>query len=412
MDFIEKIQELSARIPKQLEHIQTEEATKFTLVAPLIRAMGYDTTDPREVLPEYTADVFRKKGEKVDFAIFISEKPMILFECKWSGSDLDSEHANQLKCYFDATEARFGVLTNGIAYRFFTDLEKQNLMDSTPFFEFNMVDARDESVTELKKFTKSSFDLEDILSTANELKYTREIARTLSEEWNQPSEDFVYFLAKRVYEGSITKSVREQFAQISKRALHQFMSDRIEEVYSRVKSNLDAERNAPLGNSPKGDQEPLAGEAMQARGHPQIVTTEDEIEGYHIAKSILRETIDVKRVVMRDRASYCGILLDNNQRKPICRLHFNRSQKYLGLFDEQGNHERVPISDLDDIYEYADRLTATVARYDAPKMSGAESDTQRLEELESIEAYDEAKASNDESVPLRQALAEIERERE
>ena len=94
-------------------------------------------------------------------------------------------------------------------------------------------------------------------------------------------------------------------------------------------------------------------------------TTEEEVEGYYIVKSILREVIDPRRVTMRDRISYCGILLDDNQRKYICRLWFNSSQKYVGLFDEEKKEERVPIGDLNDIYQHAERLKATVATYDS-----------------------------------------------
>ncbi len=95
-----------------------------------------------------------------------------------------------------------------------------------------------------------------------------------------------------------------------------------------------------------------------------IVTTEEEIEGLFAVKSILRDLIDAKRIHMRDTKSYCGILLDNNNRKPVCRLHFNQEQKYLGLFNEKKKEDRVPIDDIDDIYRYATRIISTVKRYD------------------------------------------------
>ena len=64
MDLIDKLRELSARIPKQLDHIQTEEATKNALIMPFISALGYNVFDPTEVTPELNADVGIKKGEK------------------------------------------------------------------------------------------------------------------------------------------------------------------------------------------------------------------------------------------------------------------------------------------------------------------------------------------------------------
>jgi hypothetical protein len=92
----------------------------------------------------------------------------------------------------------------------------------------------------------------------------------------------------------------------------------------------------------------------------RILTTEEELRGYYLVEAILREIVDVKRVYMRDVRGYCSVLLDDNNRKPICRLRFNRSQKYIGLFNNQREEEIVPINGIDDIYQYADRLKATV----------------------------------------------------
>lgn len=359
MDFIDKINELAARIPNQIEHIQTEEATKNALVLPFIAALGYNVFDPTEVVPEFTADVGTKKGEKVDYAVLIDGKPSVLFECKWCGTDLEKEHANQLCRYFTVTDTRFGVLTNGIIYRFYSDLEKSNRMDAKPFFEFNMLDIDESLVEELKKFTKSSFDLDNILTTASELKYTKEIKKIVEEQTRDPSDEFVKFFASQVYSGKLTKPVREQFSQITKKALKQFINDKISE---RLKFALAEEHISPEVEVFK--EELLEQDNLEKQQGDGIVTTEYEYEGYYIVKTILREIIDAKRVNIRDVKRYCNIILDDNIRKPICRLYFNTSQKYLGLFDEQKNEERVPIDDVDDIYDYADQLKSMVKFYD------------------------------------------------
>lgn len=101
-----------------------------------------------------------------------------------------------------------------------------------------------------------------------------------------------------------------------------------------------------------------------ATDEPEVVTTEEEREGYMIVKAIVRDTISSKRVVMRDQKSYCGILIDNNNRRPLARLWFNRSVKYIGLFDGE-NEERLIIDSLDQIYDYNDRLRATARKYAA-----------------------------------------------
>lgn len=374
MDFIDKIRELSARIPKQLEFIQTEEATKNALIMPFIAALGYNVFDPTEVTPELCADVGVKKGEKVDYAILRDGKPIILFECKHHATELGKVQASQLYRYFSVTEARFGVLTNGVVYWFYTDLEAPNKMDSKPFFEFNMLDVREAGVEELKKFSKSAFDLNNILTTASELKYTREIKRILLEQIQEPSDEFIKFFASQVYNGRLRQGVREQFAQLTRQAFKQVINDQINE---RLKTAMESDAIPAASASETVAQGGALAEAETAgavgAAPGGVVTTSDEIEGFQIVRAILRDQISVKRIVMRDVQSYCGILLDDNNRKPICRLHFNNPQKYLSLFDG-AKEERVALESLDDLYTYAERLRATVARYEqkvaTPKANG------------------------------------------
>ncbi|HEU5375954.1 MAG TPA: type I restriction endonuclease, partial [Ktedonobacteraceae bacterium] len=195
MDFIEVLQNLSSKILKQKNLIQTEEATKNAFIMPFISALGYDVFDPSEVIPEFIADVGIKKGEKVDYAIKQDGKIIMLFECKGCNGVLDDGHASQLYRYFSVTEARIAVLTDGIIYKFYTDIEQPNKMDSRPFMEFNMLDIQEPLVAELKRLTKQAFNLEAILTVASELKYTREIKHILNDQLNAPSEEFVRFLA-------------------------------------------------------------------------------------------------------------------------------------------------------------------------------------------------------------------------
>src|SRR6266699_1940172 len=229
MDFIEVLQNLSSKILKQKTLIQTEEATKNAFVMPFISALGYDVFDPAEVVPEFIADVGIKKGEKVDYAIKHDGKIIMLFECKCCNGSLDTCDASQLYRYFSVTEARIAVLTDGVVYRFYTDIEEPNKMDPKPFMEFNMLDIQEPLVIELKRLTKQAFNLEAILTVAGELKYTREFKRILNDQLNTPSEEFVKFIAAQVYFGKLTSSVRGQFAMIMKRAFAQFINEQVTE---------------------------------------------------------------------------------------------------------------------------------------------------------------------------------------
>ncbi|EAQ80377.1 type I restriction endonuclease [Blastopirellula marina] len=357
MDLVDKVRELAARAEKMTGQLTTEEATKNALVMPLIHALGYDVFNPLEVVPEFTADVGTKKGEKVDYAIMSDSKPIMLFECKMIGTNLEKITPSQLYRYFSVTDARFGVLTDGIHYQIYSDLDAPNKMDARPFLEFRITDISEKTVRELKKFTKESFDIEDILSTASDLKYTKGIKRILIEEWTNPSEDFVKLFASRVYDGRLTQSTREQFAIITKQAFQEFVSEMINK---RLKTALANETGTSYSNElDEGDHE-----AAKATGDKEIETTEDELEGYHVVKSILREIVKPSRIFIRDTQSYCGVLLDDNNRKPICRLLFNGGTKYLGIFDGSKNMTRHAIQSVNDIYSFADQLKATISFYD------------------------------------------------
>lgn len=353
MDLIDKIQEIAKSIPKFKELLTTEEATKNALIMPFISALGYNVFDPTEVIPEFTADIGIKKGEKVDYVIKKEEETIMLIECKWCGTDLTKDHASQLHRYFHTTSARFGILTNGIIYNFYSDLEESNKMDSNPFFIFNMLNFKDHQLNELKKFTKSSFSLEDILTTASTLKYTRAIKKILEEELENPSEAFVKFFASQIYSGRLTQTVVEQFSKIVKVARNQYIKDKINERFQSALSVNEEEKN--------NDDESLELTTDQV-SNDGIVTTEEEIEGYHIVKAILSANVEVEKIVMRDTKSYCGILFEDNNRKPLCRLRFNTSNKYIGIFEHK-QENKIQIEKITDIYKYANELNATLKEY-------------------------------------------------
>jgi len=353
MDLIDKIREISTRIKNTREHISTEEATKNAVIMPFISALGYDVFNPIEVIPEFTADVGQKKGEKVDYAIKKDDKIILLIECKSITTNLKHEHINQLHRYFHATEARFGILTNGIEYIFYSDIKERNKMDSKPFFTFNVENFEAHHIEELKKFTKTTFSLDDILNTASTLKYSRAIKKILEEELDNPSEAFIKFFASQVYSGPLTKKVIGQFSGIVKDAREQFINDKINQ---RLKLASDFKSEA---KQPTNSEESIPKEEQPDNG---IVTTQEEIDGHQIIKAICSEVVDPDRIIMKDTKSYCGILLDNNNRRPICRLHFNANQKYLGIINNK-EEERIPIDSLSQIYQHAEKLKATALSY-------------------------------------------------
>lgn len=356
MDFIDQIKQFSKRVEQLQQHIATEEATKTSIIMPFFQLLGYDVFNPAEFIPEFTADVGIKKGEKVDYAIVFDGKPMILIETKWCGENLQ-KHDSQLFRYFGTTPAKFAILTNGIIYRFYTDLDEQNKMDEKPFLEFNLLDIKENLVPELKKFQRQNFDVETIFNTASELKYTNQIKQFMSQQLLNPSDEFVSYILGEVYPGRKTQNVIDKFREVVKKSLNQFVNELMNE---RIKTALEAP-SSEITSDVTSEQE----EANQEQPS-KIQTTEEELEGYFIVRSILREIIPVSRVSSKDTESYFGILLDNNIRKWICRLQFNANQKSIIIADETKKGIKHLIESVDDIYSLKKELSDAAERYAQP----------------------------------------------
>ncbi|GAA1962363.1 type I restriction endonuclease [Microbacterium aquimaris] len=359
MEFVERIGALATKVANQADAIVTEEATKNAFVMPFISTvLGYDVFDPLEVVPEYTADVGTKKGEKVDYAIMRDGEVQILIECKPSRGTLKIEHASQLFRYFAVTNARLAILTNGLVWQFFTDLDAPNRMDAKPFLVLDLLDVDDTLIPEIQKLSKSSFDLDSIINAAEELKYVGAIKRAIAAQFREPSDDWVKFFTSRVYDGSFTQRVREQFTALVAKASTQFLT---ESVNDRLKTALGA--GIPMSED---QEEAVASEPVAERDlsrDTEIETTLEEIEAYQIVKAISCAVVKPHRITQRDSKSYFAVLLDDNNRKPIARLHFNTKQKYLGLLDADKTETRHPIDSIDEIYTYADVIREAVDRY-------------------------------------------------
>ena len=340
MDLKDHLKQINDKINKFKDSTQTEEATKNAFIMPFINALGYDIFNPQEVVPEFVADIGSKKGEKVDYAILKNNDPIILIECKHWKEDLDI-HSTQLLRYFNTTKAKFAILTNGINYRFYTDLEAPNKMDEKPFLDINILELKDTQIEELKKFHKSYFDIDNIINTASTLKYSNEIKVLLSNEFKQPTEDFIKFFIKNVYSGMATKKVINQFTEIVKISCQQFLSDLITE---RLKTALDKEKET----EPK-----IAGDQLKDSA---IATTAEEIESYYVIKTILRQEIESNRIYYRDFQKFFSILIDDSVRNTVCRLYLSGSVKQIVFIDENKNEIKYQINSVDDIFQYSEQL--------------------------------------------------------
>lgn len=359
MDFVDRIKQFSKRIDMIKESLATEEATKTALIMPFFNLLDYDVFNPTEFVPEFVADVGTKKGEKVDYAIMKEGKPVILIEAKSVDDDL-TKHDAQLFRYFTATEAKFAVLTNGITYKFFTDLEEPNKMDEKPFLEVDLLDLNDTKVTELKKFAKDNFDIDTIFNTASELKYTNLIKKQLTEQLNDPTDEFVRFIIGDFYSGVKTSNVVEKFRPIVKKSMQQFVNDFMNDKIKSILNNNEEEDTEAIITTEEVVVEEIN---IDENSESKVVTTEEELEGFNIVRSILSEVVSPEDISYKDVERYCGILYQNNTRKWICRLYFNSSKKSIIISDDNKKEVRHYIDNVSDIYKYKNELLNSIDKY-------------------------------------------------
>ncbi len=360
MDFKDQIKQLGEKVIKFKDQILTEEATKSAFILPLIQILGYDVFNPTEVVPEFITDYGAKNIEKVDFAILKDNQPVFIIECKIHEEKLhidtlsNSKHYTQLHKYFHLTKSRFALLTNGIVYHFFTDLDAPNKMDVKPFFSFDITNIKEHNIKELSKFHKNGFDINSILTTASELKYSNSINDTFKEQLKNPSQEFIKFFVSKVYDGRVTEKIMALFTEIVKKTFDQTFNDMVSD---RLMSAINMTK------------EPVIEQVVEAPiievDENKTITTEEEINSYYIVKSILRTKIPSNRITYRDSQNYFSIFLDDNNRKPICRIYLNGvNKKYLGVFDKDKKESKHEITSIDDIYNFSSDLFATIANYE------------------------------------------------
>jgi len=360
MDFIDKIKQFSKRVDSIKDSLPTEEATKTSIIMPFFALLGYDVFNPDEFMPEYTADVGIKKGEKVDYAILSNGEPTILIECKWIGEKLD-KHGSQLFRYFSTTKARFGILTNGRIYRFFTDLDENNKMDEKPFLEIDILNIKEAQVSELKKFHKSNFDVEKIFDVASELKYENEFKSVFANLLQNPSDDFVRLFLSDTYEGKFTQKVVDKFKPILKKSLNTYITELMND---KIKTALGTQDDAVPNNVDITSQEHTQEQIPEStEKESKIITTEQELEGYFIVKNLVKDIVDINDITYKDNERYMAILYKAKTTKWICRFYFNTSTKYLAIPDENKKEEKIVIQNVYDIENYKDKLAASVSRF-------------------------------------------------
>lgn len=343
----DKLRALGSRALKLQDVLQTEEATKHSLILPFIAELGYDIYDPTQVVPEFIADFGIKKGEKVDYALLKDGQPVIIIECKHC-KECPIKYDGQMFRYFTTLPSvKFAILTNGLKYLFYTDIEEPNRPDDTPFFEFDITDITDYQVEQLKQFHKNELDVDKASDAASELKYMKDMNALLKRELTSPSEEFITFIIKSVDKTRLTTKRLNMLSIIAKKAIKQVADDMFTERITRV-----------LDKKQEEEQEAMLQKNNQEDDVNKIVTTQEEIDGFNIVKAILRKEIDIKRITYKDFQGFFGIRIDDMLTKTFCKLYFNNMKKLsIRIIYRDKKETSYDINSLDDIYNYADDIT-------------------------------------------------------
>lgn len=317
MGFTEDLAALSERVASRLHSCKGEENTKAAFITPFLGVLGYDTTDPTEVIHEYFADFATptkvRQPKKVDYAIAINNNIVMLVEAK-ACTEKPEVHDGQLRYYFNATHtARIGMATNGVEYRFFTDLHRDNMMDNEPFFTFNILDYQAKDVENLKLFHRDNFDALNINHHAEAIIFYRNITSLIGNLLQSPSDEFVRFLVGEMFKAApdckmyskIGKNLIEKCKPIVKRSIQASVLDLVTRSMNQQMAPLEVQIESPIVDTDAFDDEPQE-TGLKVRAN----TTQEELEAFRKIQSIVQTSAKFKiDPQFKDTVSYFGINL-------------------------------------------------------------------------------------------------------
>lgn len=336
MSFADSIARVAERARTQIVNIVGEQATKMSLIAPFLTVMGYDVFDPAEVIPEYIASFAIKKAgqfEKVDYAIKVNDKIVMIIEAKAHDQKAEA-HDGQLGRYFNSlVHTKVAIVSNGIQYRFFTDLKHENVMDERPFFTFDLLNYQPKDLEDLKIFHRDNFDAIGIKQAAEEMVYLKGMTNLLANVLQAPSDEFIKFLIGEMSKSSesyeigqkITAKVIGKFRPIVQKALKNSL------VHLMTRS-IDDALGTPIPVTPDTSESVSASEEVEeetATVIPGIETTEEELAAFDKIQAIAASSSQSDLpVTYKDVMTYFGV----NVGKPawwFARLYLSAKQKSI-----------------------------------------------------------------------------------
>lgn len=379
MVFFEDIANVAEKVRKRAELVKGEEATKMGLIIPFFSALGYDIFDPREVIPEFIADFATRSAgqfQKVDYAIAINGDIVMIVEAK--GRDQKpTAHDGQLKRYFNGLlKTKVAIVTNGIEYRFFTDLRHENVMDEEPFFSFNILNYEQKQIENIKLFHRDNFDSSLIKRQAEEMVYLQGMTKLIDNLLRDPSDLFIRFLVDQLstvspncaVEGRVTSKIIEKFKLIVKKSIQNSLVELMTQSISREMG----EKSEVIVSTEVDDIERIEPELEASN----IETTDEELEAFEKVKIIAACSKTYKlEVKYKDVVSYFGVNVGNpnwwflrfylspNKKSFVTRLTIDEVKALAAGFEVQeisaslgDAASRVIISSVNDLDQLSDLI--------------------------------------------------------
>ena len=321
--FKERILAHSQHIMRVGQHCTTEETTKQALILPFLDILGFSAYDPTKVKAEYAADFTgAKNGERVDYALFCHNVPVMFIEAKSYNEDLTT-HSPQLARYFNATpEVAVAAITNGREWRFFTDLKDKNIMDNAPFLRVNF-EALDESkIPQLSQFCHDKFQPEALRTLAEESIYLSAFTKTISSSLKEVDSEFVRYVAGRANIGrQLNQRFIESITPIVKQAVEKAVSDMV--VSGLSKKAVDTESV----NEPESEIIDETAPIIDPE-NSKIVTTYTERQVLEYVSMILGEESDL---IAKDTESYFSILYQGKSNRWVLRYFDNKQRPSITI---------------------------------------------------------------------------------
>lgn len=357
MEIAKNLSKIADSIDGLKSSLQTEEATKMALILPFIKALGYDVFNPMEVCPEYDCDISKSKGEKVDYAIFKDDSPILVIECKHWNQNL-SIHNAQLSRYFVSTDARFGLLTNGIQYNFFSDVEKPNIMDSTPFLSFDIRKLNTDEISILSYFTKECFSINHTFNIARKWKYRNIVRELMIQELKEPSKALSKIIASKIDNGCFGSKALSEIRELIKDFGLQLIS-----VFSDSKNKMPCishEKETHSTSSISVLQEEKIHDEVKIQKHYN-----NSLRVLSILNELLAENIGNHSLHIRIWKEDFSIVLDDTSWCWMARFRttWAGNRMYLHLNGSTfSKKEVIMLQDIEDIRNYKERVIESFIR--------------------------------------------------